>query len=68
MRIILTLPEFSLSGERLMMMFNSYNPQGGTYYKVGLQEDLSDDATFVEVKAARSVRVPVGSRFSVAVW
>lgn len=48
--ITLALPEFSLSGERLMMMFNSYNPQGGTYYKVGLQEDLSDDATFVEVK------------------
>lgn len=46
----LALPEFSLSGEKLMMVFNSYNPQGGTYYKVGLQEDLTDESTFVEVK------------------
>ena len=29
----LALPEFNLSGERLMMVFNSYNPQGGTYIK-----------------------------------
>lgn len=48
--IAVALPEFNLPGERLMLMFNSYNPQGGTYYKVGLQEDLSDESTFIEVK------------------
>ena len=48
--VVLALPEFSLSGERLMIMFNSYNPDGGTYYKLGLQEDLSDETTFMEVE------------------
>ena len=46
----LALPEFNLPGERLMMTFNYYNPDGGTYFKVGLQDDLSDETTFVEVK------------------
>ena len=48
--VVLALPEFNLPGERLMMTFNYYNPDGGTYFKVGLQDDLSDEATFVEVK------------------
>ncbi len=47
--VVLALPEFNLSGERLMLTFNSYNPDGGTYCKVGLQEDLSDETTFMEV-------------------
>ena len=48
--VILALPEFSVPGERLMITFNSYNPDAGTYYKIGLQEDLSDETTFMEVK------------------
>ena len=48
--VVLALPEFNLSGERLMLTFNFCNPDGGTYYKVGLQEDLSDETTFMEVK------------------
>lgn len=48
--VVLALPEFNLPAERLMMTFNYYNPDGGTYFKVGLQDDLSDETTFVEVK------------------
>ncbi len=48
--VALALPEFNLPGERLQILFNSCNPSGGTYYKIGLQSDLSDESTFVEVK------------------
>ena len=44
------LPAFSVPGEKLSISYISYNPQGGTYYQIGLQDDLSDESTFQIVK------------------
>lgn len=57
--VSLALPEFSLSGEFLMLSFMSYGLNNGAYYEVGLQDNLEDETTYRKVKefyASQSLR------------
>ena len=47
---VVALPEFDVPVNTMTLSFDMYNPSTGTYFEIGLQDDLSDESTYQLVK------------------